>query len=84
MVSSTAFKRKTVVISDNDEIGLEAARKLVKKLKDINFEVCFIRPPVAFKDLRSWYNQRKFDSQTIESLVRQKTAWTRPLLSSAS
>ena len=84
MVSSTAFKRQTVVIADNDEIGLEASRKLVKKLKDMNYQVCLVRPPVAFKDLRSWYNQRKFDSQSIESLVRQKTSWTRPSLSSAS
>jgi len=39
MVFKSALKRQTIVIADNDEIGLEASRNLVSKLKEMSYQV---------------------------------------------
>ena len=83
MISRFCLGQKVVIVSDNDEIGIQASMGLRGKLKESGFDVCMIRPPSSFKDLRGWYNQRKIKANALESLVRQKTTWDRPELSSA-
>ena len=72
---SSSYRKIPVVMSDNDDVGLKHAKSLVNELKNKSHEVCLIRPPLRFKDLRSWYNDGGCNKAAIQSLVRQKLGW---------